>query len=181
MKKLVIGLFVLGLTSLGFSQNKNGEVKEVKLKDVVLTNVNFSYLEKVQDKDMSDHIILLQNEAAGFDVSVTSEFDGHDEPFKIVFRGLKGYIIATYDNTGKILTTTEQYKDIKLPIYIMKSVLHQYPNSRLLKVVYDVNYNNQKEVEKTYKIQIINNHKKRNLKISTGFNLNKAVTMSNVN
>lgn len=37
MKNLVIGLFVLGLTSLGFSQNKKGEVKEVNLNDVVIT------------------------------------------------------------------------------------------------------------------------------------------------
>jgi hypothetical protein len=181
MKKLVIGLFVLGLSSLGFSQNNNGEVKEVTLKDVVLTNVNFSYLEKVQDKDISDHVILLQNEAAGFDVSGNSEFDGRNEPFKIIYRGSKGYIIAIYDNIGKIIKTREQYKDIKLPVYIMKSVLNQYPKSGLLKVIYTVSYNNQKEIKKTYKIQIISDHKKRNLKINTGDNLNKTVTMSNVN
>ncbi|OBX23141.1 hypothetical protein LX77_00200 [Gelidibacter algens] len=178
MKNLVIGLFVLGLTSLGFSQNKKGEIKEVKLNDVVITNVNFSYLEKVQDRTTADFVQVLETEASRYNVMESPKFDGRNEPFKIVFRGSKGHIIATYDNNGKILKTKEQYKDIKLPKHLMKSVLSQYPNSGLLKVVYTVNYNDQKEVEKTYEIQIMNNNIKKNLKISSGEKLNKAVTLN---
>ncbi|TXD80820.1 hypothetical protein ESY87_20040 [Subsaximicrobium wynnwilliamsii] len=111
---------------------------------------------------MSDHVSLLENEAARFNVLGASEFDGRNKPFTTIFRGSKGYIIATYNNNGKLLKTTERYKDIKLPKYIVKSVLSQYPDCHLLKVVYTVDYDHQKEVEKTYKIQIMKDNKKRN-------------------
>jgi hypothetical protein len=181
MKNLVIGLFVLGLTSLGFSQNTNSEVEKVQLKGVVVSDVNLNYLEKVQDKTLSDHVILMENEASIFDVKGVDEFDGRKESFKAIFKGSKGYIIADYDSNGKILKTTERYKDIKLPIIVIKSVLRQYPNSNFLKVVYTVDYNDQKNVEKTYKIQILNDGRKRNLKIKPVDNFNNAVTMSIIN
>jgi hypothetical protein len=181
MKNLVIGLFVLGLTSLGFSQNVNGEVEEVKLKDIVVANVNLGYLEKVQDKTMSDHVKLLEQKASTFNVSSLPEFDGRKESFKTIFRASKGYIIATYNHNGMILKTRERYSDIKLPKQLIKSVLSQYPNSDFLKVVYTVNYNHQKDVKKTYKIQIMKDNLIKNLKISSGGNIDKTVTMSIVN
>ncbi len=181
MKNLVIGLFVLGLTSLGFSQNTNSEVEEVQLEGVVVSNVNLNYLEKVQDKTLSDHVIFLENEASVFDVKGLVEFDGRKESFQVLFKGSHGYIIADYDSNGKILKTSERYKDVKLPKNTIKSVLRQYPNSNFLKVVYTVDYDDQKNVEKTYKIRIMNDGRKRNLKISSGGNLNEAVTMSIIN
>jgi len=181
MKKLAIGLCILGLTSLGFSQNTNTEVEEVKLKDIVLANVNLGYLEKVQDKTMSDHVKFLENKASVFNVRELPEFDGRKESFKTIFRGSKGYIIATYDHNGKILKTTERFKDIKLPKSLIKSILSEYPNSDFLKVVYMVDYNHQKDVTKTYKIQIMKDNLVKNLKISSDGNIDKTVTMSIVN
>ncbi|CAM4231760.1 hypothetical protein [Gillisia limnaea] len=178
MKNLVIGLFVLGLTSLGFSQNTTSEVEEVQLEGVVVSNVNLNYLEKVQDKTLSDHVIFLEKEASIFDVKKLVEFDGRKESFQVLFKGSNGYIIADYDRNGKILKTLERYKDIKLPKNMIKSVLMQYPNSNFLKVVYNVNYDEKKDVEKTYKIQIMNDGRKRNLKINRGDNINNAVTLS---
>jgi len=181
MKNLVIGLFVIGLTSLGFSQNNTSEVEEVQLNDIVVANVNLGYLETVQDKTLSDHVTTLENEAARFNIKVSPKFDSRRESFKTIFRGSHGYIIATYDNNGMILKTTERYRDIKLPKKLIKSVLSQYPNSDFLKVVYTVDYKHQKDVEKTYKIQIMKDNLVKNLKISSDGNLDKTVTMSIVN
>jgi len=181
MKKLAIGLFVLGFTSLSFAQNTKSEVQEIQLKDVVVSNTNLNYLEKVQDKEMSDHVKSLEMQASMFDLKGTPKFDGRKASFKTIFRGRKGYIIATYDRNGKILKTSERYRDIKLPKNMIKSILSQYPNSDFIKVTYTVNYNHQKDVEKTYKIQIMKENLVKNLKISSDGNLNKTVTMSIVN
>ncbi|HEX9827850.1 MAG TPA: hypothetical protein VGA80_14720 [Flavobacteriaceae bacterium] len=181
MKNLVIGLFVLGLTSLGFSQNTNSNVEEVKLESVTVTPRNLSYLDKVQDKSMSDHVKFLEDKASVYNVRELPEFDGRKESFKTIFRGTKGYIIATYSNNGMILKTRERYSDIKLPKQLIKSVLSQYPNSDFLKVVYTVDYDHQKDVKKTYKIQIMKDNLIKNLKISSGGNIDKTVTMSIVN
>ena len=189
MKNLVIGLFVIGLTTLGFSQEKNGQVDEVQLKDVVishdntnealLTNINYTYLDKVQDKSTSEHVKELESVASRFNVMDSPKFDGRDDSFKTIFRGTKGYIIATYDSKGKILSTQERYRDIKLPKNMIISVLKEYPNSDFLKMVHTVSYEDSKEVRKVYRIQIMHANSKKKLKIiaNDNQNYNNAFTM----
>ena len=189
MKNLVIGLFVIGLTTLGFSQEKKGQVDEVQLKDVVishhntnaelLTNINYTYLDKVQDKTTSGHVKLLESVASRFNVMASAKFDGRDGPFKTIFRGSKGYIVATYDSKGKILSTQERYRDIKIPPNMSISVLKEYPNSDILKMVHTVSYKDKEEVRKVYRIQIMNGNSKKNLKIiaNDNQNYNNAFTM----
>ena len=61
---------------------------------------------------------------------------------------------------------------------MIKSVLKQYPNCTFQKMVYSVDYDDQKDVAKTYKIQIIKNDIKTNLKFSSTNNLDNPITMS---
>lgn len=179
MKNLVIGIFILGLTSLGFSQNTNNETeKEVQLNGVVISNVNLNYLEEVQDAGLSDNVISLEKEASVYDVQGLRDFDGRKDSYKVKFKGTKGSIIADYDRNGKILRTSERYWNINLPKTLIKTVMMQYPNSYFLKVVYTVDYDTQKDVEKTYRIKIMDDGKKRNLKISSGSNFNNVITMN---
>lgn len=178
MKNLVLGLFVLGLTSLGFSQNTNSETQDVQLEDVVISNINLSYLEKVQDIGLADYVKFLEKEASVFDVRGFVELDSRKRTFIVMFKSAKGYIIADYDRNGKILKTSERYKNIALPKNLIIAVFKKYPESSLLKVAYSVEYDYQKAVKKTYKIQIMNNGKKRNLKIRSGDNFNNALTIN---
>ncbi len=187
MKNLVIGLFAIGLTTLGFSQEKNSLFDEIKLKDVIIShnsnnevfkaNINFNYLDKVQDYTTASFVKELESEASRYNVLESPKFDGRDEPFKIIFKGTKGYIIATYDSSGKILTTKEHYKDIMLPKNMSKSIAMQYPQSGVLKVVHTVNYTDQKDVTKIYRVQIMNNNSKKNLKFTSKGNDNNSFVM----
>ena len=178
MKNLVIGILALGLTSLGFSQKTNSEMEEVQLEDVEISSVNLNYLEEVQETGISENVISLENEASAFDVKGLSDFDGREAPYKVKFIGTKGFIIAEYDRKGKILRTSERFRNIDLPKTLIKSVLNQYPGSNFLKVIYTVDYDALKDVEKIYRIKIMNDGKKRNLKISSGSNHNEVVTMN---
>ena len=187
MKNLAIGLFVIGLTTLGFSQEKYSVIDGIKLRDVIIsqtsdnevfkTNINYSYLEKVQDISTSEQVKELESVASRFNVMELPQFDGHDESFKIIFRAAKGYIIASYDKNGKILTTNEHYKDIKLPKNMSKSIATQYPQSGVLKVVHTVSYTDQKDVTKNYRVQIMNNNSKKNLKFTSKGNDNNSFVM----
>lgn len=177
MKNLVIGLFVLGLTSLGFSQNTNIEMEEVNLDGVVISDINFNYLEKVQDIALPASVISMENDASVYNVRGLSDFDGRKDSFRVKFKGTKGsYIIADYDRHGKIIKTSERYKEIALPKNLIKAVLTQYPKSTFLKVAYAVDYEDQKTVKKVYKVQIMNDGKKRNLKIKSGGYLSNDLT-----
>ena len=87
MKNLLIGIFVLGLTSLGFSQNTNSENEEVQLAAVEISSYNLNYLEEVIDIGLSDNVKSLEQEAANFDVKSLDEFDGRKEIYKVKFIG----------------------------------------------------------------------------------------------
>ena len=178
MKNLVIGIFVLGLTSLGFSQNTNGEEEEVQLERIEISGTNLNYIAEVQDMELSDNVISLENEASVFNVQSLRDFDGRKAPYKVKFKGSKGFIIADYDRNGRIIKTAERYTNINLPKSLIRSVLKQYPQSSFLKVVYTVDYEALKDVEKTYRIKIMKDGKKRNLKISSGSNFNDVITMN---
>ena len=178
MKNLVFGIIALGLTSLGFSQNPDNEIDEIQLEDVVVTSVNLNYLEEVEEIGISENVTSLENEASVFDVKSLDDFDGRDAPYKVKFIGTKGYIIADYNKNGKIIKTSERYSNIALPKSLIKSIVSQYPESQFLKVVYTVEYDILKDAEKTYKVKIMDNGKKRNLKINLGRDYNTVVTMN---
>ncbi len=181
MKKLMNVLIVLGVTSLGFSQNTNGKIKREKLNDIVITNVNFNYLQQVHDSTTAQFVNLLETEAAMYNVKDESEFDGRNQPFLITFRGSKGFIIAAYDKNGKIIQTTENYKDIRISKNLAESVLKQFPKSSFLKAYYTVNYDSQKQVEKTYKLKIKQGNIIKNLRINVNDNAKDALSMNIVN
>ena len=178
MKNLVFGIIALGLTSLGFSQNPDNEMDEIQLEDVVVTSVNLNYLEEVKEIGISENVTSLENEASVFDVKSLDDFDGRDAPYKVKFIGTKGYIIADYNKNGKIIKTSERFSNIALPKSLIKSIVSQYPESQFLKVVYTVEYDILKDAEKTYKVKIMDNGKKRNLKINSGKDFNTVVTMN---
>lgn len=181
MKNLAIGLFILGLTSLGYSQNFHDESEEVVFEDILVYSLNKKYINEVMDNVNSDHVKDLEFNAANYNITKLKEFDGRSEFFKVLFKGDNGKILATYDSKGKIVSTSERYKDIALPVNITKSILSQFPNSNFLKVVYTVDYNHLEDIKKTYKIQIVHNDYKKTLKIHSDGNLDKTVTMSIVN
>jgi len=177
MKNFVIGLFVLGITSLGLSQNVNSEVEVVNLNDVVLSKANLNYLSKVQDNTVSDHVKSLENDVARFDITESPKFDGRKESFKTIFRGTKGYIIATYDNKGNVLKTSERYQDIKLPVPVRQSLFREFPDWSVNNITYSVSYRIDKDAKKVYKIQIEKDNLKKTLKIDSDGNEDKAITM----
>ena len=165
MKNLLIGLLVIGLANLGYSQNTNSEAKEVKLEDITVYTLNISYLNQVQDETMSVHVKSLEHRASRCDIKNSPKFDGRSESFKVVFNSIKGSIIATYDNNGKILTTKERFRDIKLPEPVRTYVFKKYPKWSLLGNTYLVSYQSDKDAKKIYKVQIGKDNLKKNLKI----------------
>jgi len=189
MKNLVIGLLVIGLTSLGYSQNSKIELAELERednnsialnrgttatsinKDVAATSLNVSYLNEVKEETMSKHIKSLEDRVSKWDVMESPGFDGRSQSFKVIFKATKGSIIATYDNNGKVLTTLERFKDIKLPRPVIISVLKKYPNWTFWKNSYFVSYHSDKGAQKVYRVQVRKDNMKKSLKIDSDGNI----------
>ncbi|MBD0830897.1 hypothetical protein [Aestuariibaculum sediminum] len=171
MKNLLFGFFLLGLTSLGFSQNIIGGIEEVKLADVYLSNINADYLAKVQDENTAKSVKHLENIASRHKITESHKYDGRDDEFKTRFEDANGFINAYYDKDGKILSTSEKYKNIKIPDEVKNTIYSKFPDWSVDNFVYVVYYDSDKDAVKTYQLILRKDNKKKKLKLDHNGNI----------
>lgn len=159
MKKIIIGLLVIGFAIQSFAQ-----IKTEKLSEVVIAATNYKYLNKVGLENASVSVALLEQKVASFDLK-NSEFYSDDyDTYSVDFFIPDGHILAAYDRDGNIIRTIEKFKDITLPRAVIASVSKQYPNWVFKKDVYLVTYHDEKGVTKKYKITLENGDKRIKVK-----------------
>lgn len=156
MKKILIGLFFVGLTIQSYSQI----IKTEKLSEVTVYATNYKYLNSLASEEPADvSVELLQRKVAAFNV-IDSEFYQDDyDLYKINFYIPEGKILAAYDKNGKLLRTAEKFKDVNLPSSVKESVLQRFPGWTITKDIYMVNYHDNKGVTKKYKLKLVNGDK----------------------
>ncbi|MGB5364027.1 MAG: nicotinate-nucleotide adenylyltransferase [Aureibaculum sp.] len=163
MKKLIIGLFVLGLMTQGFAQITKVE----QLSEVVVVAVNYKYLNQVDSQEAAVPVELLQRKVATYDLKSQDFYDDDFEFYTVSFFIPEGKIVAAYDSTGKILRTIERYKDIALPMDITMAVTKRFPGWSITKDVYLINYHEAKGVNKKYKLTLENGDKRLKVKVDS--------------
>lgn len=164
MKKFLIGLMILGLASLGYSQSTKSAMEEVKLSDVEVVPINAKYLDNVQEGNLSNRVFTLEKKASRYNIKESPFFNIRSEAFEIRFKQNGGRINAVYDRYGKIITAYEWHKDILLPKAVRNAWFKQHPDWNMLKNTYLVSYNHKKGAKKVYKIQIQKDGLKKTLK-----------------
>ncbi len=162
MKKFILGLFVLGLTSQVFSQ----VVKTEELSEVVVTAVNYKYLNEVDNSEAAIPVQMLERKAAAFDVREQEYYQDDYAFYTVSFFIPDGKIVAVYDPDGKILRTIEKFKDINLPDAVKKSLAERFPNWEVVSDVYRVSYSEEKGASKSYKVKLKNGDKMMRVKIT---------------
>ncbi|RKF04471.1 hypothetical protein C8N26_1142 [Tenacibaculum lutimaris] len=167
MKKLVFGLFLLGLTNLAHSQND--VQKNIILEPVTIKPLNLSYLKEVQREDTPEFTVNLQNEAARYDITEDPIFDKEFEAYEVIFKSkndeTSGLITATYDSKGKIMSSIERYKNVLLPKTVRTAINNKYPGWIIYKDVYLVTYRDNSKSKQVFKVQIRKDGEKKNLKL----------------
>ncbi|MGB5463046.1 MAG: nicotinate-nucleotide adenylyltransferase [Aureibaculum sp.] len=163
MKKLIIGLFVLGLMTQGFAQITKVE----QLSEVVVVAVNYKYLNQVDSQEAAVPVELLQRKVATYDLKSQDFYDDDFEFYTVSFFIPEGKIVAAYDSNGKILRTIERYKDIALPMDITMAVTKRFPGWSITKDVYLINYHEAKGVTKKYKLTLENGDKRLKVKVDS--------------
>ena len=159
MKKLIIVLYIIGLTTSVFAQDP------IELSEVVVAATNYKYLNQVDSKKAAIPVEFLQQKTATYDVRKFDYYDDEYEFYTVSFFIPKGKIVAVYDKDNKIIRTIEKYKDIALPKPVAKSIAKRFPQWKLSKDVYLLNYHNKLGIKKIYKL-ILENGDKR-LKVKT--------------
>ena len=162
MKKVVLGLLVLGLTAQVSAQI----IKTEQLSEVTVMAMNYKYLNNVNTQEVASiPVEMLQRKVAAFDVKNSDFYQDDYDLYNITFFIPEGKILAAYDKDGKLIRTAEKFKDINLPTPVKESILDRFPEWTITKDVYLVNYHDKKGVNKKYKLKLENGDKTLRVKV----------------
>jgi len=165
MKKIIIGLILVGFAIQSFAQ-----IKTEKLSEVVITATNYKYLNKVGLENASVSVALLEQKVASFDLKNAEFYSDEYDTYSVDFFIPDGHILAAYDRDGNIIRTIEKFKDVTMPRAVIESVAKQYPNWVFKKDVYLVTYHDTKGITKKYKITLENGDKRIKIKVDADGN-----------
>ena len=158
MKKLILGLFIFGLTTQVFSQ-------VIELPEVFISPVNYKYLYTVNSEDNDPKVASLERKVAQFDVTKEDYYDDDYDGYSVSFYIPSGAIVAAYDKDGKLLRTIERFKNVKLPVAVNNAIAKRFPNWSMTKDSYQVSYNDdESKAKKIYKVKLTNGKKTMHIK-----------------
>jgi len=161
MKKILFGLFVFGLTSQGFSQI----VKTEQLSEVVVTAVNYKYLNATTNEEEALPVKMLERKAAAYNIKESDMYSDEYDYYTVSFFIPDGKIVAVYNSDGQITRTIEKFKNVKLPETVAKSVMDRFPKWTVESDVYLVSYKDDKGAKKTYKLKLKNGDERMRVKV----------------
>ncbi len=164
MRKLMIGMFFLGLTSLAYGQQEDAVAQEVELAEVTVTAINSDYLQAVQDHQTPAAARALESMAANFNLKESPAFNRIDSAFEITFRNSQGSISAVYDSDGDMISAFENIKNVSPPLSLRKQISEENPGWTIAKSKYQVSYYRGKDAVRKYKAQLRSGKKKMNRK-----------------
>ena len=162
MKKFILSLLVIGLASQVYSQITKVE----ELSEVVVTAVNYKYLNQTDNKEAAVPVQMLQRKVAAYDVTTKDYYQDDYEYYTVEFYIPDGKIVAAYDPDGKILRTIEKFNNIKLPTAVSEALLDRFPNWTVASDVYRVTYTEKMGAKKVYKLKLENGDKEMKIKMN---------------
>lgn len=161
MKKLLLGLLAIGLTTQFYAQ----VINDGMLPEVEVRATNYKYLNSVDNSEAAVPVQLLEDMVAKFDIKSSEFYEDQSDFYRVYFYIPDGMIVAAYDRDGKILYTIEKFKDIALPYSVASSIAEKFPKWTIAKDVYKVSYTADKPAKKSYKIVLKNGKKTIRIKV----------------
>ena len=161
MKKLIISLLLVGFVTQQYAQNLQVE----QLNEVFIVATNYKYLDKTSAEDVAVPVKELQRRAAIYNVKDLDIYQDDYDYYEVSFVLPEGKILASYDKEGKILRTAEKFKEVDLPIPILKSIAKRFPNWSVTKNIYRVFYHETDGVKMKYKLTLENGDQRMKIKM----------------
>jgi len=161
MKKILLGLMVIGIATQAFSQDP----QPIELSEVIVKPVNYRYLNQVDSRLAAIPVKMLERKVASYDITEQDFYQDDFDYYTVSFFIPEGKIVAVYDQEGNVLRTIEKFKDIKLPDAVMDAIAERFPNWEVVSDVYRVKYNDMKGAKQSYKLRLENGDKTMRVKI----------------
>lgn len=150
MKKIILGLFLLGLTMQSFAQ-------EIEILDVIIQPASYKYIDKVSEDSTAvspaEPVKIFQQRTAIFTLENSKYYEDDYEYYFLSFYIPEGKILASYDTEGNVLRTVEKLKNTEIPPTIAKAIVQKHPGWIVSDFVYLVNHHDNGEIKrKEYKL-----------------------------
>jgi len=159
MKKSILILLLLALSSQVFSQ-------VTELKEVLITAVNYKYLNAVDSEQNAMTVKQLEEKVAMFNLKGSEFYNDEYETYNISFYIPDGKILAAYDKDGNLVRTIEKFKNVKLPKAVRDAIAKRFPNWSMTSDVYKVSFHIDKGVaKKQYKVTLKNGNETMKVKL----------------
>jgi hypothetical protein len=162
MKRILVGLITLGLASQAYAQ----EIQTEELSEVVVSPVNYKYLNETDNMEAAIPVQMLQRKVASYDVEESGFYQDDWGLYTVSFFIPDGKIVAVYDKNGKVVRTIEHFKDVALPPAVRNAIVQRFPNWTLAEDSYRVTYGDKKAPKKSYKVTIKNGEKTMKVKVT---------------
>ncbi len=166
MKKIIIGLILLGCMAQNFAQEEIRIPEAVIiLEEVEIRSINYKYLNSVGTSEVALPVKMLEKKVANFDILNSKYYLVEERYHYVLFKIPEGKILAVYNNKGEIVRTSEKFRDIPLALCISNAVVDKYPGWRITGDIYLVKYKSKnKTTSKVYTLFIEKDGKKKRLK-----------------
>ncbi len=165
MRKVMIGMFFLGLTSLAYGQQTEGVAQEVELSEVTVTAANADFLQAVQDHQTPAAARALESLVANFNLKEASFYDRKSSGYEVFFKNDQGRINAVYDSDGDLLSAHEWIKNVSPPASMKQAIYQENPGWTIAKSTYMVSYYRGEEASRKYKAKLRSGNKKKTIKL----------------
>jgi hypothetical protein len=159
MKTLIIALFIVGSVSNTLAQDRLFETKipKDKVPPVILKSLNEDFPGSVYRDFKAIPLKFFEN-----DVAINNNQDPNldYDTYQISVTGNNKKITATYDESGKLLSTEEVAEKEALPFDIMKSIAEAYPGWFVKNDIYKMTHYRGRGEKDQYKVIIEKGTKK---------------------
>jgi hypothetical protein len=130
MKKFIIALLLLGLTTSSYSQDKMkkdheaGIMKMEELPAVVIKRVGTDFSVYLPDNHPDKDVRRMEEKFIAYDIG--KDYEGA-ETYLLLMKTKDGSLSATYNDKGKLIRVVEEYKNVRLPNEVIYSIYSTYP------------------------------------------------------
>jgi len=163
-----IMIFVIGLTSLSYSQTKDDDFDDdetIKIEDlpaVVIKSAGKDFSIYLPDRNSDRSVRQLEDKFIYYRLG--KDYEGYDE-YLVILEGDKGSLSATYNENGKLIHVIEKYDNVKLPSKVIYSVYKTFPNWEIIKDKYLYTQKEGDIIKKQYHLKIKKGNKTRQITV----------------
>jgi len=153
MKKIILGLLLIGLAMQSYGQNVlfQAKIKKEKVPAVIIESIDYKF------KDFEAiEFIAIPIEFIEEDVFINNDIvtDEDYDTYQVTLKGKNSRIVAIYNKDGDLLSTVEHLKNIAPALEVRNSIAKAFPGWAITKDSYKMIHFSDKQTKERYKFII---------------------------